>query len=76
MVLTLAPSPLNRPHRTGFCREMLIFFVFEVSPDGCDECNMSGGWGHSAHWESHSADGAGLTTTQSSCQPSKIFVST
>lgn len=41
MVLTLAPPPLNRPHRTGFCRKMLIFFVFEVSPDGSKGCNVS-----------------------------------
>lgn len=29
LVLAVAPSPLNRPHRTGVCKEILTWFVFE-----------------------------------------------
>lgn len=43
LVLAVAPSPLNRPHRIGVCKEILTWFVFEDCHGRCNGCNVCAG---------------------------------
>lgn len=62
VVFAVAPSPLNRPHRTGICKEILTCLCMKTVMVGVMDAVsvLANSGGHSVCWKLHSAGGAGL----------------